>query len=102
MRLAALETSSLEAITGERCAMPSAKESATGASSFGICRARGVIKVYEKRKELGVAPVLRRGGHLPPRVRELYGRTCYSTFEDEERRWRREEEVIILGSGPTA
>jgi carbamoyl-phosphate synthase large subunit len=100
--LAALEKNSLEAITGEE--MREAKRKGISdrrlSELWNLPPREGAIKVYEKRKELGVAPVYKRVDTCAAEF-ESFTPYMYSTFEDEdEAEATAKKKVIILGSGP--
>ncbi len=99
---AALETRSLETITYEE--MREAKRmgiSDTRLSEIWKMPTReGAIKIYQKRKAMGIAPVYKRVDTCAAEF-ESFTPYMYSTFEDEDEALpTAKKKVIILGSGP--
>jgi len=100
--LDALEKKSLETITVEE--MREAKRkgiSDTRLSELWKMPTReGAIKVYEKRREMGITPVYKRVDTCAAEF-ESFTPYMYSTFEDEDEALpTAKKKVIILGSGP--
>ncbi len=100
--LAALEKRSLETITAEEMREAKRKgiSDARLSELWKLPPREGAIKVYEKRKEMGLAPVYKRVDTCAAEF-ESFTPYMYSTFEDEDEAMpTAKKKVIILGSGP--
>ena len=100
--LAELEKTTLEAVTPE--ALREAKRKGISdvrlSELWNLPGRDGAIKVYEKRKGLGITPVYKRVDTCAAEF-ESFTPYMYSTFEDEdEAKPTAKRKVIILGSGP--
>ncbi|MDR3763751.1 MAG: carbamoyl-phosphate synthase large subunit [Acidobacteriota bacterium] len=100
--MTALEGKSLETISaGElRDAKRNGLSDARLAELWKMPSRAGAIKIYEKRKGLGIVPVYKRVDTCAAEF-ESFTPYLYSTFEDEdEAAATAQRKVIILGSGP--
>ncbi len=100
--LAFLQSRSLETITAEemREAKRKGVSDARMSELWKLPPREGAIKVYEKRKEMGIAPVYKRVDTCAAEF-ESFTPYMYSTFEDEdEAAPTAKKKVLILGSGP--
>jgi len=100
--LKALANSSLETITYEQMREAKRKgiSDARLSELWKMPGRESAIKVYEKRREMGVIPVYKRVDTCAAEF-ESFTPYLYSTFEDEdEGQPTAKKKVVILGSGP--